>query len=386
MIVSFNRTVPVLFGPGSSMRTGLKVRQLGVQKVLCVYDQGVKNAGIADRVIDNLKAAGLQVILFDGVQADPPDTVINEAADIANAEKVDGIVGVGGGSSMDTAKAINVLLTNPPPINLYYVGSGNEHQPGKVLVLLPTTAGTGSEVTPISVVSDTASNTKKGVIGPGATATLAIADPELLLGLPPQITASTGMDAFSHAVEALTSGGMNQMSDTLAEKAVRLITENLSKAVKDGSDLTVRTNLSFAALIAGMAFSEALTHWGHAIAHTLGARYHIPHGVCCALALPTVVEYVADSVPDKVRQIALAMGLSLAEDLSPEELGTAVADAIAKLNREVGIPGLKDFEVEESTLEQLIGGVLSDDCAMFGPKRASAGQIHAMLKKIYACA
>lgn len=383
MIYSFSRTVPVLFGPGALLETGQKVKQSGIQKVLCVFDQGVKNAGIAEKVIGNLEEAGLQVVLFDGVQADPPDTMINEAAKMANAEKVDGIVGVGGGSSMDTAKAINVLLTNPPPINLYYVGSGKEHKPGKFLVLLPTTAGTGSEATPISVVSDTPTRSKKGVIGPGTTASLAIVDPGLLLGLPPQITASTGMDAFSHAVEALTSGGMNPMSDVLAEKAVSLVTENLNKAVKDGGDLTARTNMSFASLIAGMAFSDALTHWGHAIAHTVGAHYHIPHGVGCAVALPAVVEYVADVVPDKVRRVALAMGLSLPETLTPAELGKAVADAIRNLNREVGVPSLKTFKIKEDSLEQLIDGVLSDDCAMFGPKQASAGQVLAMMKKAY---
>ncbi|NLL58096.1 MAG: iron-containing alcohol dehydrogenase, partial [Firmicutes bacterium] len=144
MITSFSRTVPVLFGPGASLQTGLKVKELGAQKVLCVYDKGIKSAGIADKIIDNLKAAGLQVVIFDDVKADPPDTIINEAAVMANEEQVDGVVGVGGGSTMDAAKAINVLLTNPPPINLYYASSGGEHKPGKVVVLIPTTAGTGS--------------------------------------------------------------------------------------------------------------------------------------------------------------------------------------------------------------------------------------------------
>ncbi|MGI6328383.1 MAG: iron-containing alcohol dehydrogenase [Dethiobacteria bacterium] len=384
MIVSFNRSVPVLFGAGASLRTGLKLKEMGVMKVFCVHDKGIKDAGIADIILSNLKAAGLEVIVFDGVMADPPDTVINEAAAMANKQQVDGVVGIGGGSAMDTAKGVNVLLTNPPPINQYYVGSGAVIKPGKPLVLLPTTAGTGSEMTAISVVSDTASRTKKGVIGPAAIATLAIVDPELMLGLPPHITASTGMDAFSHAAEALTSGGMNPMSDTLAEKAISLITENLLKAVNNGSDLTARTNMSFAALLAGIAFNDALTHWGHALAHTIGAYYHIPHGVGCAVALPGVIEYVADAVPEKVEQIAKAMGISLSKDLSPEELGNEVAGAIRRLNREAGIPGLKDFNIEESSLEQIVGNVLADDCAMFGPKRASAKQILSMLKRAYA--
>lgn len=384
MITCFNRSVPVLFGPGAALRTGLKVRQLGVQKVLCVYDQGIKDAGIAGKVVDNLKAAGLQVVSFDGVKEDPPDTMINEAAAIAAGAQVDAVVGVGGGSAMDTAKAINVLLTNPPPISLYYAGSGKPHQPGKPLVLIPTTAGTGSEATNISVVSDTQSHSKKGVLGPAALATLAIVDPELLLGLPPKITAATGMDAFAHAVEALTSEGMNPMSDILAEKAVALIVANLPQAVADGNDLKARSSMIFASLIAGIAFNDTMPHWGHAIAHTLGAKFQIPHGIGCAVALPATVEYVADAVPEKVRQAGLAMGLSLPQEMPPAVLGAAVAQAIRGLCRDVGIPGLKDYNVEEAALEHLAGAVLADDCAMFGPKRASVLQVQGMLKKAYA--
>jgi alcohol dehydrogenase len=359
----------------------LKVKQLGAKKVFCVYDRGIKEAGIAGKIVDNLKAAGLQVVSYDGVKEDPPDTMINEAAQIAAAEKVDAVVGVGGGSTMDTAKGINVLLTNPAPINQYYAGSGKPHQPGKILVLIPTTAGTGSEATNISVVSDTQSQSKKGVLGPAALAALAIVDPELLLGLPPKITAATGMDAFAHAVEALTSEGMNPMSDVLAEKAVALITRNLPISVQDGSNLEARTNMMFASLIAGIAFNDTMPHWGHAIAHALGAKFHIPHGIGCAVALPVAVEFVADAVPEKIRQAGLAMGLTLPEGMPPAELGAVVAQAIQNLNREVGIPSLKEYNVNEAAVEQLAGNVLADDCAMFGPKRASARQAQSMLKK-----
>ena len=382
MIVNFNRSIPILFGPGASLRTGLKVKQLGVTKVLCVYDQGIKNAGIAGKIVENLVAAGIKVVVFDGVKEDPPDTIINEAAEIALAEQVDGIVGVGGGSTMDTAKGINVLLSHPGPISLYY-GPGKAVNPGKVMVLIPTTAGTGSEVTSVTVISDTATKTKKGVLGPAVNATLAILDPELLLGLPSHITAATGMDAFSHAVEALTSGGANPMSDVLAEKAVALIAQNLLKSVQDGSDLTARSNMMFASTIAGIAFNDALPQWGHAIAHTLGSQYHIPHGIGCALALPAVIEYVADVFPEKIRRVAQAMGTELPENLSSAELGAAVAEAVREFNRQAGIPGLKELKVDEASLERLPGIVLADDCALFAPKRASAGQVLSMVQKAY---
>lgn len=358
------------------------MKQLGVKKVFCVYDQGIKNAGIAEKIVVNLEAAGIQVVIFDGVKEDPPDTIINEAAEIALDEQVDGIVGVGGGSTLDTAKAINVLMGHPAPISLYY-GPGKAVNPGKVMVLIPTTAGTGSEVTSVAVVSDTATNSKKGVLGPAANATLAIVDPELLLGLPPHITAATGMDAFSHAVEALTAGGANPVSDILAEKAVSLISENLVKSIQDGSDITARTNMMLASTIAGIAFNDAMLQWGHAIAHSMGSRYHIPHGIGCALALPVVVEYVADVLPQKVRQVGLAMGMTIPHDLPSAELGASVAEAIRQLNRQAGIPSLKELKVAEDSLKELVAVVLVDDCALFAPKRASAEQVYSMLQKVY---
>ncbi len=383
MITNFSRTVPVLFGPGSSLRTGLKAKKLGVKKVLCVYDRGIKEAGVADKVVNNIKAAGLQVSIYDNVKEDPPDTLVDEGGEMARVEEVDGIVGVGGGSAMDTAKAINALLNNPPPIGRYYVGTGNKQKPGKVLILLPTTAGTGSEATKITVISDTTTQTKKGILGPAVTASLAIVDPELLLGLPPKITAATGMDAFSHAAEALTSEGMNPMSDVLAEKAIALIVSNLPQSIKDGSNLTARTNMAFSSLIAGIAFNDTMPHWGHAIAHTVGAQFHVPHGVGCAVALPAAIEFVADAVPEKVRLIAASMGLSPSEEQSPSELGAMVAEAIRNFCREIGIPSLKDFKINEDSMGRLIKRVLADDCAMFGPKRASSDQVLKMLEKAH---
>lgn len=382
MISKFNRAVPVLFGAGSSLRTGLKVRELGCKKVLFMYDKGLAEAGIAGKVQENMRAAGVDIICYDGVVPDPPDYLIHEAAQLAQKEQVDGIVGLGGGSSMDAAKAVNVLTTNPPPINRYFDYSVVQ-KPGIPLILLPTTAGTGSEATIMAVISEPAMNRKVSVLGPATIGTLAIIDPELMLGLPPKITAYTGMDAFSHAVEALTSNGMNLMSDTLAEKAISLIVRNLPVAVKDGSNLEARTNMAFASLLAGAAFSDTFVHWGHAIAHTLGAVYHVPHGVGCGLALPAVVEYVADVLPDKIRLIGAAMGLPVGAATPPGEAGKAVAGAIRHLNREIGIPSLKEYNVEQESLARLVVGVKADSSALFAPKLATGAQVYAMLAAIY---
>jgi alcohol dehydrogenase class IV len=246
---------------------------------------------------------------------------------------------------------------------------------------MPTTSGTGSEVTNISVVTDSENHRKVGVIGSNCIASLAVVDPELTAKMPPQLTAATGMDAFSHAAEALTSGLANPLSDALAEKSIALVSENLAKAVKDGLDLNARTNMALASMMAGVAFKDGLPHLGHAIAHTLGSQFHIHHGVACALALPGVMEYAADVVPDKVRSVGKAMGLQLRDDLSGQEVGTAVADAIRRLNTEIGIPSLKDLGVEPSRVDSVADAVLKDDCANFVPKAIDQDLVVAVLRK-----
>lgn len=382
MMFNTSGTSPILFGVGAIAQVGAKVRELGCQKVILVTDKGIKGVGIADEVAKNLEVAGIKVVLYDEVPSDPPDDAMEACATVARNERVDGVVGLGGGSVLDTAKAVNVLLTNPSPISRYY-GLNVPQEPGRVLVLIPTTSGTGSEVTNISVVTDTQNNRKVGVIGKNCMATLAIVDPALTLKLPRQLTAATGMDAFSHAAEALTSGLANPVSDALAERAILLTAQYLPIAVKDGSDLTARTNMSLASMIAGIAFKDGLPHLGHAVAHTLGAQFHIHHGVACALALPGVIEYAVDVVPDKVQVIGKAMGLKLKDGLSARETGKAVADAIRDLNTSIGIPAMKDLGVEESALDAVAPAVLKDDCANFVPREINRDLVATLLRNAY---
>ncbi|MGB9887169.1 MAG: iron-containing alcohol dehydrogenase [Moorellales bacterium] len=382
MAYYISRTSPILFGAGAAQDTGAKVKELGCKRVLLVTDQGIRKAGIADRVQRSLEGAGLEVVVYDRVPPDPPDYLIEEAADLARREAIDGIVAVGGGSVMDAAKGVNVLLTNPPPISQYF-GVNAAPNLGKVLVLLPTTSGTGSEVTAIAVVTDTQNQRKIGVIGPYCCATLAIVDPELAAGMPPAITAATGMDALAHAVEAITSALANPISDVLAERAVGLIARYLPAAVRNGADLEARTNMSLAATLAGIAFNDALPHLGHAIAHVLGAKFHIPHGVGCAVVLPEVMEFAAEAVPDKVRSVGRALGLDLAPDLSAEEVGRKVGETIRSLSREVGIPTFGELKLNEAALLEVVPAILKDDTAAFAPKPLTPEIVSAALRKAY---
>jgi alcohol dehydrogenase len=384
MLFTISAKSAVLFGEHASDQVGDKAKALGCTKVICIYDEGVKDAGITDSIVKNLENAGLTVVQYGGVLPDPPDTMINECGELARKEMVDGVIGVGGVSTLDTAKSVNVMLGNPGPIgNYYFVPGGPDHKPGKPLILIPTTAGTASEITYVSVVTNTATGRKAGVKGSATIASLAIVDPLLTVGMPPQLTAATGMDTFAHALEAYTSAGHNIMSDLLAEKAIELVARNLPKAVRNGSDIEARTNMSFGCLIAGMSFNDATPHFGHAFGHTLGSLHHIPHGIGCAIAQPGVIEIVAGVMPEKVRRIGKLMGLELGKEIAPAELGKRVSEGIAAFSKTIGIPTLKELNVKEADLPAIAEGMTKDVCFRFLPVRLEVPEILNLLQKAY---
>ena len=380
MPFSINHLTPVLFGEGVSKETGKKLKEYGIGKILCVYDKGIKKAGVADRIIANIKAEGIDVVEFDGVLPDPPVETVDEGGELARKENVDGVLGIGGGSSLDTAKSINALLGNPGSIK-DYIGLDISQQPGKSVFAIPTTSGTGSEVTAVSVITNKEQGLKQGIGGPNCTPKLAIVDPELTLGLPPSLTASTGMDAFSHAIEAYTSTMHNPMSDLLALEAVSLIVKYLPIAVADGSNIEARSKMSFASMIAGMSFNDSFPHLGHAIAHAIGAKFHVPHGVGCGLAAPTVLEYLSDVLPDRIRTIGNAMGLQLKDDLSSEELGIATADAVRKLNKDIGLPHMSELGFSKYDLPGIAADAPRDGCWSIIPKETGAEEVLKLIEK-----
>lgn len=337
----FSSPNPVLFGRGVSAETGERLKALGCTKVLVVYDQGVAAAGIADRILDSIHASGIETVCYDRVLPDPPDWSVEEAGALGVAEGVDGVVGVGGGSSLDTAKAAKILLSNPPPINQYFGRQGVVTEPGLPLVVIPTTAGTGSECTPGGVITDTEKNVKNVVVGIGCAVSLGIVDPELTLTLPAAITAATGADVLCHAIESYTSKLSNRFSDVIAREAIALVGEHLATACRDGGNIEAREGMMLAASLGGMALSGPLCHLGHDIGKPLGANFHIPHGVACATCLPQVVEYVAPAVPEKVAYIAGALGAVQSPEASPAEIGRIACGQIRRLLQEIGLPNLR---------------------------------------------
>ncbi len=380
MPFSINHLTAILFGEGVANQTGETLKQYGVGKVLFVYDQGLKAAGITDKIIKNIKDNNIGVVEFDDVKPDPPSATVDAAGNLARKENVDAVLGIGGGSAMDTAKAVNVLLGNPGSIKDYLTGA--PQKPGKLIFAMPTTAGTGSEVTNVAVVSNIKEGLKQGINHVNCVPKLAIIDPELTYGLPPSLTAAGGMDAFSHAIESYTGGFTNPMSDLLSLEAISLITKYLPVAVKDGSNTEARSKLSFASTIAGMAFNDAPVHLGHALAHAMGAVHHVPHGIGCGLALPIAMEFAAGFAPERVRGVGKAMGLEIPADAANEEIGKAVADAIRNINKETGMPEISALGFNEDDLPGIVHEATRDICwTVFMPKKTEEGEALDLFKK-----
>jgi alcohol dehydrogenase class IV len=336
--MEFNFTIPsVIFGEGSTQKIGDIVKDFGGKNVFVIYDAGVKAAGIVDGIIEALKKADLNVVEFDKVLPNPPVESVEEAAEIARKANTDVVVAIGGGSSMDTAKCVKVLLSNPSPITQYEGPFNKFKDPLKPLIAIPTTAGTGSEVTSMAIITDPAKTRKFAVGGRDCYATVALADPLLTVGLPPFITASTGIDALTHAIEAYTCKAASPMTDVLALKAISIIYDNVVEATRNGKNIEARSNMLFGSLIAGAAFSNAMVALAHSIAHPLSAHCNLGHGVANACVLPYVVEFNAPACPVRTKEVGIAMGLPV-KDLPEADAAKAVVQALLDLNKEVGIP------------------------------------------------
>lgn len=339
MVSTYNQLCPVLFGAGAIKHLPEKVREFGGTKVLCIYDKGVEKSGIADKILKVLSSENIETVIFNEVLPDAPINMINEVGKLAQAEKIDIVVGVGGGSTLDTAKAAAILAGNPMPIQQYLLTEGGKYDVVVPLILLPTTSGTGSEVTVMAVLHDEQSHMKNAV---HRSANLAIVDPELTLTVPQHVTAMTGCDALSHVVEAFTTNCGNPKSDILSLAVMKLIVENLEKAYLDGSNLEARTNLCLASNLAGMAFNDSSVHVGHAAAHEFGVIFHMAHGVACAITIPEIIRFAADVIPEKTIEIAKALGVELPQGATGVEAGELAAEKVRALMHRIGIKSLKE--------------------------------------------
>jgi alcohol dehydrogenase class IV len=348
----FNTVARIINGVGSALELAEQCRQLGVTRPLLVTDPGLMAIGLVQPVVAALEKAGLSALVFDQVREDPPEATVHAAAELARSGNVDGVIAVGGGSSMDVAKVVAVLLGGTQSLSDIY-GVGQVSGGRLPLLLVPTTAGTGSEVTPVAVIT-TGETTKAGVSSPMLLPDVAILDAGLTLGLPPAVTAMTGVDAMVHAIEAYTSRHKkNPLSDNLAINALQLLSRNIRIAVHEGSNQQARENMLLGACLAGQAFANAPVAAVHALAYPLGGHYHIPHGLSNSLVLPAVLEFNTPAASELYAELADIV-TGTAGKGSAEAKTAALIASLRQLIYDVALPAtLHQAGVKESDLEML---------------------------------
>ena len=362
-MTDYSVKAPILYGVGAIRELGARVKGFGAKKPMLICDPNL-DPSTYDKAIESIKAAGLDYVLFKETQRDAPIEVIDRCGEIALKEKADCMVGIGGGSTLDTAKAAAILLSHPGPIKNYILAQPIAVSVDVPIILLPTTAGTGSECTRVAVCNRTDLNMKWSVF---VTLALAIIDPELTLSVPPYVTAYNGMDALAHAIEGLTSNNPNPLSHACGLDAIRKISRNLRRACENGQDLNARIEMAEAAHLAGIAFDDPLTHFGHATADGMSINLHTPHGVGCALALPEVCALCGPAVPERMREIAEAAEIPLRGDESGEELGRLTADWCRRLMRETKIPSLKEQGFDRALMAEVAKETESSHLSDFSP-------------------
>ena len=345
---SFNTTPSLRMGAGLAGELGQITRPICGDRVLLVTDPGMMATGLVQQATDCLRAAGVEVTLFDQVQADPPEEIVLRAAQYAR--RATGVIGFGGGSSLDVAKLAALLAASNQPLAEAY-GIGNAQGPRLPLVLVPTTAGTGSEVTPISIVTTGASE-KMGVVSPLLLPDMALLDPELTLGLPAHVTAATGIDAMVHAIEAYASvnANNNPISRALAVEALGLMGRMLLRAVQKPDDLEARTGMLLGSMLAGQAFANSPVAAVHALAYPIGGHYKVPHGLSNALVLPHVLRFNAQVAPQAYAALLPHVFPDLPA-MSVAEAALQFAESMADLSRACGLEqGLRDMGIAREAL------------------------------------
>ena len=327
----------LLVGPGSSGRLGQAIAGFGHAKILIVTDAVIVKLGLLKDLTDALSAGGARYVVFDEITPDAPIPLIERGIDFYKEHECDAIVAFGGGSPIDASKAIAVSVANPGKPLRKLAGYFKGLRTPVTIYAVPTTAGTGSEVTVAAVISDPARHSKIVIVDTRLVPKMAALDPCLMIGLPPHITAATGIDALTHAVEAFVGNWATPATDGMALSAVELIFENLRTAYRDGKNLQAREKMSLASTYAGIAFTRANVGYVHAIAHQFGGLYHTPHGLANAIMLPHVLKYSAPAITGRLAALAVRVRVG-SEGESEVELAGKFMDAVDELNRNLGIP------------------------------------------------
>ncbi len=364
-MIQTERTLPdvffspskILLGRGTAGSVADEIRQLGGGKVLIVTDPGIVACRVLAPIEELLKSEAIPYALFDGVAPEPPSGVIDRGAALFRSAGCRLVLGVGGGSSLDAAKGISILAGNPGSI-LDFTGLDRVPRRGAPLILMPTTAGTGSEVTRVLVMTDERENVKKVVLSRFAVADAAVIDPLLTVGMPPRVTADTGMDAFVHAAETYVSASATVFSDICAERAIERIARWLPAACAKGTNLEARSHMSTAATLAGLAFGSGGLGAVHALAYPLGTEHHMTHGRTNAILLPHVMRFNLAGAAARYGRMAALMGRDVA-GLSPMAAGGQAVEAVQELLRAIGVSSrISEYGVPRGDLPKLVAGAM----------------------------
>ena len=376
---SFISPTDIRFGPGTLSELPALLARRGGATPLLVGDPGMVASGLLDRVAGVLGAAGVQPVLFSAVESDPDIASVREGTRLASKAGCDSVVALGGGSAMDAAKAIAIMMTNPgEPRD--YAGTDRLKVAPLPIIAIPTTAGTGSELTIWSVLSDRTMGDKFGIGSPLLCPSHAILDPELTLSLPDAISAATGMDALTHAIESLVCTISSPFSAAHAEMAIRMIGENLRTAVAQGSNLAARGNMLVASALGGAAFNNTRLGYVHALSMPLGAKFKIPHGLVNAITLPAVMEFNLPGNLDAYARIASLLGERI-EGLSLRDAARRSVDAVIALRQDIGITQtLSDFGLTEDRFDEVIDEAMASGNCLVNPRQATRAEMRTILR------
>ena len=371
-----------VFGEGAVQEAGDLVKSLGAKRCLIVTDRYLGEIGMADRVREILEKAGIEACIFAGAEPNPTDRNVEAGARFYQENECNSIISLGGGSSHDCAKGIGLVAANGGRI-ADYEGVDKSSKPMVPLMAINTTAGTASEITRFCIITDTSRKVKMAIVDWRVTPQIAINDPELMKGMPPSLTASTGMDALTHAIEAYVSTDANPLTDAAAIMAIKMIAHYLPKAVANGNYMKARDKMAYAQYLAGIAFNNASLGYVHAMAHQLGGFYNLPHGVCNAILLPYVESYNLIGNMNRFRDVAQAMGVQV-EGISVTCAAEKAIEAIKKLSRQLEIPSdLKQLGVKEEDFAVMADNAKKDVCQLTNPRTATREQVIEIYRQAY---
>lgn len=363
-----------LIGEGAVEQACDHAKQAGFTQGLIVTDKPLVELGYAAQLQQLLADRGVKTCIYDGVQPNPTTSNVEAGLALLKENNCDFLVSLGGGSPHDCAKAIALVASNGGDIR-DYEGVDQSAKPQLPLISINTTAGTASEITRFCIITDENTHIKMAIVDKHVTPILSVNDPALMKNMPAGLTAATGMDALTHAVEAYVSTAANAITDACALKAVTIIANNLATAVKDGTNMAARDQMAYAQLLAGMAFNNASLGYVHAMAHQLGGFYDLPHGVCNAVLLPHVQRFNSQVAAGRLKDVAAAMGIDV-QGMNDDEGAKACIAAIEALAKEVGIPaGLKDLKVKEEDFAELATNAMKDACGLTNPIQPTHEQV-----------